>query len=542
MIKRVDRRTLGDLHWLLLAVVAAIAALGCYNLHSAAAHHGPNLYLTQAVWFGLGAVAIAGALVFDYRITEPLAYGAYAVVVGMLLAVLALGKTAMGARRWLVLGPLTFQPSEIAKVAIIFCLARYFSHRVPVSGYSIRALVRPFNLTRPATVLLLLAIHWHKPWLADPVGELARGVHRKLDGVAPPLEDLAWFRVASVSCVVAGMVAACLWVLRTERASALLDPWPPTRRRRLLMACGLGGAAGLTALLTVWQAPLMADPFGVLLQALDAAAADGGPCAELHATWWARGTLLVGASAYLLAALLAFRAHEPALLDALVAPFDLLLVPALLVLVQPDLGTAGIIFCIGMTMMLVVGIRARSLLLMGLLGTVIAGIAWFGVLKDYQKRRILTFIDPEQDVRGAGWNAVQSLIAVGSGRWFGKGHLGGTQTQLSFLPEQHTDFAFSVWAEEQGFFGCLLLLLLYLALVSMAFNVAARARDTYGTLLATGVTALVLSQAVVNVGMVIGVLPVVGITLPLFSYGGSSVLTILAAIGLLLNVHWRRRT
>jgi rod shape determining protein RodA len=133
------------------------------------------------------------------------------------------------------------------------------------------------------------------------------------------------------------------------------------------------------------------------------------------------------------------------------------------------------------------------------------------------------------------------MIAVGSGRWLGKGHRGGTQTQLSFLPEQHTDFAFSVWAEEQGFIGATLLVFLYLCLGSFTLAIAADARDKYGTLLATGVAALIFWQAIINIGMVIGALPVVGITLPLFSYGGSSVLTIMMAIGLALSVHLRRK-
>jgi rod shape determining protein RodA len=155
---------------------------------------------------------------------------------------------------------------------------------------------------------------------------------------------------------------------------------------------------------------------------------------------------------------------------------------------------------------------------------------------------VLTFLDPEQDTRGAGWNAVQSMIAVGSGRWTGKGHKGGPQTQLKFLPEQHTDFAFSVWGEEQGFLGSAFLAFLYLALILIALNIASNAREHYGGLLATGATAIILWQALINMAMVIGLFPVVGITLPLFSYGGTSVMTVLGAVGILLNVHWRRRT
>ena len=253
---------------------------------------------------------------------------------------------------------------------------------------------------------------------------------------------------------------------------------------------------------------------------------------------WFFSALAVG---YFIAALGVSRFYRGPFVDIVLAPIDLLVLPALLVLVEPDLGTAGIIVLIGMSMIMVVGVKPRSIAVLSVLGFVLAAVGWFGVLKDYQKRRILTFIDPEADIQGAGWNAFQSMIAVGSGRVTGKGHMGGTQTQLSFLPEQHTDFAFSVWAEEMGFVGCIVLLVLYVALLGLGLAIAADARDTYGSLLAVGVSALILWQAVINVGMVIGVAPVVGLTLPLFSYGGSSLLTTMLGFGLLLNVHFRRR-
>jgi hypothetical protein len=387
-----------------------------------------------------------------------------------------------------------------------------------------------------------LAIGWDKPWLADPVGELARKVHEKLPDGPPPLEELLWFRLTLLAALVLASVAGYWAIGRIERAVALLHPWPPTRRRRLRWGLVILSATCLGALMITWRTPWLMDPFGALVGALNAAAQAGGSHSVLHSTYGVRGLLLVVLFAYLAAALAHLRAmSRPTLTEIVVAPLDLLLVPALLVLVQPDLGTAGIIVAIGMTMIFVVGVKLRSLFIMGILSTGVAFIAWFGVLKDYQKRRILTFIDPEQDIRGAGWNAVQSIIAVGSGRWLGKGHKNGTQTQLSFLPEQHTDFAFSVWAEEQGFFGCLLLVVLYMVFAALALTIASRARESYGVLLATGVTALIVWQAIINIGMVIGVLPVVGITLPLFSYGGSSVLTVMFGVGLLLNVHWRRR-
>jgi rod shape determining protein RodA len=161
-------------------------------------------------------------------------------------------------------------------------------------------------------------------------------------------------------------------------------------------------------------------------------------------------------------------------------------------------------------------------------------------LKPYQRKRVETFLNPEGDALGAGYHAMQSKIAVGSGQAFGKGWGQGTQSYLSFLPEQHTDFIFSVWAEERGFIGCLALVLLYYALVTVSVDIAGSARDRFGFFLAIGVTAMLFWQTVVNIGMVTGILPVVGVTLPLMSYGGSSVLAIFTGVGLLANVGMRR--
>ena len=161
-------------------------------------------------------------------------------------------------------------------------------------------------------------------------------------------------------------------------------------------------------------------------------------------------------------------------------------------------------------------------------------------LKPYQKKRVESFLNPEGDALGAGYHAMQSKIAVGSGQGLGKGWGQGTQTMLSFLPEQHTDFIFSVWAEEHGFVGSLLLLALYFWLIAAAVDIAGNARDRFGHFLAVGVTAMLFWQTAINIGMVTGVLPVVGVTLPLMSYGGSSVLTVFLGLGLLLNVAMRR--
>ena len=234
------------------------------------------------------------------------------------------------------------------------------------------------------------------------------------------------------------------------------------------------------------------------------------------------------------------RSYERGLgLRAAVVPMLLTAVPAAAILAQPDLGTVAVLGIVSLTMLMLGGIRLRWFVLLGVAVAVTAPVAW-PHLKVYQQKRILTFVHPEMDPRGAGYHVLQSKIAVGSGMTWGKGFLRGTQNQLNFLPEQHTDFIFSVFAEEWGFVGALVLLALYLALVLRGIVIASRARDRFGVLLVLGLTAIVFWQAVINVGMTTGLLPVVGIPLPFFSYGGSSLLCLLIGIGLTMNVSMRR--
>ncbi|NTU60045.1 MAG: rod shape-determining protein RodA [Deltaproteobacteria bacterium] len=214
-------------------------------------------------------------------------------------------------------------------------------------------------------------------------------------------------------------------------------------------------------------------------------------------------------------------------------------VPTALILLQPDLGTALLVVAVACAVVLFQGVQWRLLAWAG--GAFVAALpaAWAG-LRDYQRLRILTFLSPERDPMGAGYHIIQSKIAVGSGQFLGKGFLHSTQGRLQFLPERHTDFIFSVLAEEWGFLGSALVLLLYALLVLWGLDIAAKARDTFGRLLAVGVTSILFFHVVVNVGMVTGCLPVVGVPLPLFSYGGSSVLTTYLVAGILLNVRLRR--
>jgi len=223
-----------------------------------------------------------------------------------------------------------------------------------------------------------------------------------------------------------------------------------------------------------------------------------------------------------------------------VAPVDLMAAPAVLILVEPDLGTTLIMLAIAGAMVLFVGVRWHSLAIIAVGGLAGAVVAWFKLLKPYQKQRILTFINPEADALGAGYHANQSMIAIGSGGLQGKGFMEGTQTQLSFLPENHTDFVFSVLAEEWGLFGGVLVILLLTGFLLKGVRIAANAHDRFSALAAIGVTALVFWQILVNIGMVTGLMPVVGVTLPLMSYGGSSVLTVMLGVGVWLSVARRR--
>lgn len=226
----------------------------------------------------------------------------------------------------------------------------------------------------------------------------------------------------------------------------------------------------------------------------------------------------------------------------LALPAVLTAVPAALILVQPDLGTASVLVFIAGSIALMAGLSTRTLTI--LVSTALAAVPLlplaFARLKPYQQRRIETFLNPELDPLGAGYHVIQSKIAIGSGGFEGRGYLQGTQNQLNFLPEQHTDFIFSVFSEEWGFLGAIVLLALYALLLTRGLVVVARAKERFGALIAFGVLANVFWQAAINLGMTTGLLPVVGITLPFFSYGGSSLLTLMASLGLVINVNMRR--
>ncbi len=347
------------INWMLVLLICVPAAIGVAMLYSAAGGDLQPWASRQIIRFGIGAALMFIVALVDIRSWMRASYVIYALALVLLAGVEVLGATVMGAQRWVDLGVLQLQPSEIMKVALVMALARYFH------------------------------------------------------GVT--LEDM----------------------------------------RRVTV---------------------------------------------------------------------------------LIPPILLILAPVGLVLRQPDLGTAALLAISGTAMLFLAGVRLWTvgLAIGGLLAAV--PIAW-QFLHEYQKTRILTFLDPETDPLGAGYHILQSKIALGSGGIFGKGFLQGTQSHLNFLPEKQTDFIFTMLAEEQGLVGGLGLLVLYLALIVYGIAISLRSASAFGRLLGMGVVTTFFLYVFINVAMVMGVIPVVGVPLPLISYGGSAMLTLMFGFGLLLNIH-----
>lgn len=228
------------------------------------------------------------------------------------------------------------------------------------------------------------------------------------------------------------------------------------------------------------------------------------------------------------------------LLRDLIIPFLGTVVAAGLILLQPDLGTAIILFLVLFSILLFVRIQLKSFLILTLSGLAGLPLIWNYFLKGYQKNRILTFFDPGLDPLGAGYHIQQSKIAIGSGGLTGKGFLAGTYTKLGFIPARHTDFVLCNLAEEWGFLGFVVLLIFFLLVLLLGLRISFRSKDRFGAIVAFGVVAMIFWHIFTNMGMVLGMMPVVGIPLPFLSYGGSSIITVMMGIGLLLNISMRR--
>ncbi len=517
----------------LLGSVLALMVLGLYNLASAGQPLGARLHLSHTVHLFLGCTAAVFLATRPRRHhLEALAVPIFVSVIGLLLATMMFGKVVNGSRRWLVLGPLNLQTSDLAKLAVALVLARVL-RRAPWGEMSLNDLFRPMNLTRPATLLAAV-------FALSAFGETLR-----------PTKMEAWartrFRPALTLRADTGPVVLGRRVRVPEGGRVItvrepgVEPTHATIERTGRGHMLLPGKSG--APLYMNDEPVV-EPT-LLVHGAVIRLGDHPKAKVRYSDALGRARPLLPFFALFGMVWLGFalrrqwRARGWRRGD-FVAPIDVVLVPAGLILVQPDLGTTLVVLLIAFSMILYAGLRPSSLFaLIG--GSLVAGaFAWRFGLKSYQKERVLTFLDPQGDLAGAGYHQHQSLIAVGSGGWMGKGHGQGTQTQLSFLPEQQTDFIFSVWAEEQGFFGSTLVVLLYAALILSGLRVAQKAADRFDALLAVGVTSMLFWHSITNMLMVLRLAPVVGVPLPLWSNGGSFALTTLIGVGLLLQVSIRR--
>ncbi len=219
-----------------------------------------------------------------------------------------------------------------------------------------------------------------------------------------------------------------------------------------------------------------------------------------------------------------------------IIPVLLIAVPAFFIFWQPDLGTATILVIVGVSILFLAGVKMWKFILVGIAGLAAIPFLWIFVLYDYQKQRILTFLDPSNDPLGSGYNIIQSKIAIGSGGLFGKGFLKGTQGQLNFLPEKQTDFIFTMLSEELGFVGSVFTILIYSAIIALGISIATNTKHQYGRLLVMGVINIFFVHMFINMGMGMGLIPVVGAPLPLISYGGTITASMLIGFGLVLNV------
>lgn len=371
----VPRRYWRNLDWPLILAVLALIAIGMVVIYSASSSQltsaglSPFYYVTrQAMGLALGLAANIVIISIDYRAWERWTRLIYFGAIGMLVGILALGTTVFGSQRWFRIGPLSIQPSELAKLALVITLAKHLENKANVSGWNI------------------------------------------------------------------------------------------------------------------WRT------------------------------------------------------------------FAIAAIPAGLIMLQPDLGTSAIFVGLSFVMLYFAGADIKKLALCGGALAAAAGGAifvslkgWVSIIKPYQISRLLVFLDPYADRNGAGWNIIQSIIAIGSGGFSGKGILSGTQSQLHFLPANHTDFVFSVIAEEFGFIGTLVVLLLYSIMIWRGLRIAMLAKDTYGMLLASGAVSIFFFHLIINVGMTIGMMPITGLPLPFITAGGSTMLTSLMAIGIILNVGLRRQ-
>jgi rod shape determining protein RodA len=233
-------------------------------------------------------------------------------------------------------------------------------------------------------------------------------------------------------------------------------------------------------------------------------------------------------------------AEETGKIKFIILPLVMIAVPAFFIFYQPDLGTATILVLVGVSILFLAGVKMWKFASAGIIALIFVPLAWYFLLYDYQKQRILTFLNPDNDPLGSGYNIIQSKIAIGSGGLFGKGYLKGTQGQLNFLPEKQTDFIFTMLAEELGFLGSFFTIAIYCSIIALGILIAMRTSHQYGRLLVMGVINIFFIHMFINIGMGIGLIPVVGAPLPLISYGGTIMASMMIGFGLVLNVDLHR--
>ncbi len=341
-----------------------------------------------------------------------------------------------------------------------------------------------------------------------------------------------------------GILLLCGYGLLVLFSATEQDPGKVERQMvRLAMAFGvmLAMAQVSPALLRRWASPLYLA--GVLMLVAVLMVGDVGKGAQrwldLGVVRFQPSELLKVAVPMMLAWFLSGRPLPPGGWRILVGVL-LIAVPTLLIFKQPDLGTALLVTTSGALVLFLAGMSWRLILAVAVLAASSAPVLWY-LMRDYQRQRVLTFLDPTTDPLGSGYHIIQSQIAIGSGGVYGKGWFNGTQSHLEFLPERTTDFIFAVLGEELGLAGAIVLMAIYLFIILRGLQIAAAAEDTFGRLLAGGLTLIFFVYVVVNTGMVSGLLPVVGVPLPLVSYGGTSLVTIMAGFGMMMSVHTHKK-
>lgn len=346
--------------------------------------------------------------------------------------------------------------------------------------------------------------------------------------------------------VVLLVLTACIgFAMLYSAGGGNLDPW--ASRQMVRFGVGLIGMV-IVALTDIRLWLRYAYVFYFIMLAMLVAVEVAGFVGMGAQRWISFGLFNVQPSEFMKAALVVALAryfHGGSLEDVgrpmfLVPPILMVVAPAFLILRQPDLGTTLMIVMASLAMFFVAGVRMWKFVTLGVLGLISAPVAWFTLLREYQKQRILTFINPESDTLGSGYHIIQSKIALGSGGMFGKGFMQGTQSHLNFLPEKQTDFIFTMLAEELGLVGGLVLIALYTLLLLYGLSISLSSRNHFGRMVGIGVTMTFFLYVFINIAMVMGLIPVVGVPLPLVSYGGTAMLTILFGFGLLLCVHIHR--